>query len=138
MNIIYSDRDLAVILKPVGMDSEHQVPAAIIEKLGGEVFPIHRLDLNVGGVMVYARTKQAAAALSKAVQEGTMVKEYVALPQMQQAIRALKPTGQSRNKQIVSTLVRMKQFWLLSLLYAIIAHLVINITVRAVAEKNNI
>ena len=49
MNIIYSDRELAVIIKPVGMDSEHQIPAAIIEKLGGEVFPIHRLDLNVGG-----------------------------------------------------------------------------------------
>ena len=79
MNIIYSDRELAVIIKPVGMDSEHQVPAAIIEKLGGEIFPIHRLDLNVGGVMVYARTKFAAAALSKAVQEGTMVKEYVAM-----------------------------------------------------------
>ena len=76
MNIIYSDRDLAVIIKPVGMDSEHQVPAAITEKLGGEVVPIHRLDLNVGGVMVYARTKQAAAQLSKLVQEGQLVKEY--------------------------------------------------------------
>ena len=79
MNIIYSDRELAVIIKPVGMDSEHQVPAAIIEKLGGEIFPIHRLDLNVGGVMVYARTKQAAAQLSKLVQEGQLVKEYRAL-----------------------------------------------------------
>ena len=79
MNIIYSDRDLAVIIKPVGMDSEHQVPAAIVEKLGGEVFPIHRLDLNVGGVMVYARTKFAAAQLSKLVQEGQLVKEYRAL-----------------------------------------------------------
>ena len=29
--------------------------------------------------MVYARNKSAAAALSKAVQEGTMVKEYVAM-----------------------------------------------------------
>ena len=29
--------------------------------------------------MIYARTKQAAAALSKAVQEGTMAKEYVAM-----------------------------------------------------------
>ena len=76
MNILYSDRDYAVILKPVGMDSEHQVPEALIEALGGECYPIHRLDLNVGGVMVYARTKQAAAALSKAVQEGTLVKEY--------------------------------------------------------------
>ena len=79
MNILYSDRDYAVILKPVGMDSEHDVPGQLKEALGGEVFPIHRLDLNVGGVMVYARTKQAAAALSKGVQEGTLVKEYRAM-----------------------------------------------------------
>lgn len=76
MDIIYSDRELAVIIKPLEVDSEHQVPAMICEKLGGEVFAIHRLDLNVGGVMVYARTKQAAAQLSKLVQEGQLVKEY--------------------------------------------------------------
>lgn len=75
MQILYSDKHLYVIVKPVGMDSEHDVPAV----LGGEIHPIHRLDKNVGGVMVYARTKQAAAALSKAVQDGTMIKEYVAL-----------------------------------------------------------
>ncbi len=79
MDILYYDRELAVIIKPIGMDSEHEVPAAISEKLGGEVFPIHRLDLNVGGVMVFARTKSAAAQLSKLVQEGQLVKEYRAL-----------------------------------------------------------
>lgn len=78
MEFLYTDQDLAICIKPVGLDSENQVPAAIREALGGEVFPIHRLDQNVGGVMVYARTKQAAAALSKAVQEGSMIKEYVA------------------------------------------------------------
>ena len=79
MKILYSDKYIAVCVKPVGLDSEHEVPAALKEELGGEIFPIHRLDKNVGGVMVFARTKQAAASLSKAVQEGTMVKEYVAL-----------------------------------------------------------
>ena len=79
MDILYSDHHIAVCVKPVGMDSEHQVPEVLMGELGGQIFPIHRLDMNVGGVMVYARTKQAAAALSKAVQEGTMVKEYVAL-----------------------------------------------------------
>ena len=79
MEILYSDRHIAVCVKPVGLDSEKDVPQALMEALGGEVFPIHRLDQNVGGVMVYARTKFAAASLSKAVQEGTMVKEYVAL-----------------------------------------------------------
>ncbi len=79
MEILYSDKNIAVCVKPVGLDSESEVPAALKEHLGGEIFPIHRLDKNVGGVMVYARTKSAAAQLSKAVQEGTMVKEYVAM-----------------------------------------------------------
>jgi len=79
MDLLYSDNHIAVCIKPVGLDSEQEVPEALKAMLGGAVFPIHRLDKNVGGVMVYARTKQAAAALSKAVQEGSMVKEYVAM-----------------------------------------------------------
>lgn len=79
MEILYSDGGIAVCVKPVGLDSEQEVPRALKEQLGGEIFPVHRLDKNVGGVMVYARTRKAAAELSRAVQEGTMVKEYVAL-----------------------------------------------------------
>ena len=79
MEILFSDRDLVICVKPVGLDSEHELPAALKETLGGEIFPIHRLDQNVGGVMVFARNKSAAASLSKAVQEGAMVKEYVAM-----------------------------------------------------------
>ena len=79
MQILYSDKGLVACIKPVGLDSETQVPAALKEHIGGELFPIHRLDKNVGGVMVYARTKTAAAILSKSVQEGAMVKEYVAM-----------------------------------------------------------
>ena len=78
MEILFSDKDIAVCIKPVGLDSETEVPQALKERLGGEIFPLHRLDKNVGGVMVYARTKAAAAALSKAIQNGGMVKEYVA------------------------------------------------------------
>ena len=79
MTILYSDTGLVACIKPVGLDSEAELPAALKEQLGGEIFPIHRLDKNVGGVMVFARTKSAAAALSKAVQDGAMVKEYVAM-----------------------------------------------------------
>lgn len=79
MDILFYDCDIAVCIKPVGLDSEAEVPALLKETLGGEVFPLHRLDKNVGGVMVYARTKAAAARLSKDIQEGRMVKEYVAL-----------------------------------------------------------
>ena len=79
MEFLYTDKDLAVCVKPVGLDSEHALPDAIRQAIGGEVFPIHRLDTNVGGLMVYARTKSAAAALSRAVQDGSFVKEYVAM-----------------------------------------------------------
>ena len=78
MEILYSDREIVVCVKPVGLDSEQEVPGQLRQLLGGEIFTVHRLDKNVGGVMVFARTKAAAAALSRAIQEGTMVKEYVA------------------------------------------------------------
>lgn len=79
MDILYQDAGIVVCIKPVGPDSETEFPHLLQEQLGGDFFPVHRLDRNVGGVMVYARTKQAAAALSKAIQDGSMVKEYAAL-----------------------------------------------------------
>ena len=79
MEILFSDRDIVLCVKPVGLDSEIQMPTALKETLGGEIYPVHRLDKNVGGVMVFARTQAAAASLSKAIQEGKLIKEYVAL-----------------------------------------------------------
>lgn len=79
MEILFSDPQIVVCVKPVGMDSEQEVPAALRQQLGGEVFTLHRLDKNVGGVMLYGRTKSAAAKFSKLIQDGLLVKEYVAL-----------------------------------------------------------
>ena len=78
MNILHSDSNIAVCVKPVGLDSEHALPELLKKELGGEIFPLHRLDLNVGGVMVFARNKTAAGKLSKCIADGSMVKEYVA------------------------------------------------------------
>lgn len=79
MDILHQDKEIIVCIKPVGVSSEDgpgSLPALLKQALGGEIYPVHRLDTAVGGVMVYARTKQAAAALSKVIQEGAMVKEY--------------------------------------------------------------
>ena len=78
MNILYSDNNFIVCIKPVGVDSEKQLPELLKTQLGGVIYTVHRLDLNVGGVMVYARKKQSAAQLSKIIQDGLMVKEYLA------------------------------------------------------------
>lgn len=79
MDILAVNADFAVCIKPVGMDSEHQMPEALKAQLGGEIFTLHRLDKNVGGLMVYARNKQAAAQLSGVIARGEMMKEYVAV-----------------------------------------------------------
>ena len=82
MEILYQCRDFVAAVKPVGLSSEDgagSFPEALRQLLGGEIYPIHRLDLNVGGVMVYARSKAAAAVLSTAIQNGDFVKEYRAL-----------------------------------------------------------
>ena len=78
MDILYQDEALCVCIKPVGLDSQIGVPEALKAQLGGEFYPVHRLDENVGGVMVYARTSKAAAMLSREIQAGTFVKEYLA------------------------------------------------------------
>lgn len=75
MEVLYEDKQIIVCVKPIGVDSEKEMPAL----LGDEIYTIHRLDKNVGGVMVYAKTRQTAAALSKAIQNGEMIKEYVAM-----------------------------------------------------------
>ena len=49
------------------------------EHTGGEIFPLHRLDREVGGIMVYAKTKNAATTLSVDIQEQRLKKEYIAL-----------------------------------------------------------
>ena len=68
--ILYEDTALVVLDKPAGLSGEDGVPAAL-RKLWGRpdayVGVIHRLDTGVSGLMVYAKTPQAAAALSRQV-----------------------------------------------------------------------
>ena len=79
MEILYQDQDIAVVEKPVGLDSEQGVPGALQAQIGGSFYTVHRLDQNVGGVMVYARNPKTAAERSRQIQNGSFVKEYVAL-----------------------------------------------------------
>ena len=82
MEILYQDRHIAVVVKPRGALSEAGDPQsvpALLQPLLGEVFAVHRLDRAVGGVMVYARTREAAARLSAAMQSGSLKKTYTAI-----------------------------------------------------------
>ena len=76
--VLRETSDYLVCVKPVGADSEHELPARLSAERGCAVLPVHRLDLNVGGVMVYAKNREAAAELSRLIASGKLEKEYVA------------------------------------------------------------
>lgn len=78
MKILYSDNDLISCVKPVGIDSEKELPDELKKIFAGEIYTLHRLDLNVGGVMVYARNKKTASTVSRIIQNNEMIKEYIA------------------------------------------------------------
>ena len=85
LEILYSDEQIAVAVKPAGILSQadekgHESMLSLLScQIGGEIFPVHRLDRETAGVMVFARTSKAAAALSVALQEKKFVKEYLAI-----------------------------------------------------------
>lgn len=81
MELLYQDRELVVCIKPFGVLSEGELPQMLRERLGGEIFPVHRLDRETGGCMVYARRKETAARMSALIARQEMEKEYLAVVQ---------------------------------------------------------
>ncbi|MBQ3063955.1 MAG: hypothetical protein IJC99_04055 [Clostridia bacterium] len=80
--ILYADADILVVVKPVGLLSEEAPEGSLPTLLAtdyGRLYPVHRLDRVVGGVMVYARNGKSAAALSRAVSENRLIKRYIAV-----------------------------------------------------------
>ena len=115
--LIYLDRDLVVSVKPRGLLSEGEgadcFPTRLSEALReqGEkdtLFPIHRLDRETEGLILYARTSSAAAALSRAITENRMQKEYLAVlcgtpEQKEDTLRDLMFYDRSRSKSYLVT-----------------------------------
>ncbi len=82
LNILFEDENLIVLIKPVGVSSEDGMLKLIREHLGDDnayIGIVHRLDTAVSGVMVYAKTKTAAADLSAQIQNGSFIKIYLAV-----------------------------------------------------------
>lgn len=85
MEIIFQDKDIVVAIKPPEVlsqgDEKGRLNAIDIlsQMTNSAIFPVHRLDKGVGGVMVFAKNSKAAAILSKQVTERTMSKTYLAV-----------------------------------------------------------
>lgn len=83
--ILFEDEHLVVAIKPHGVLSEDSdrsanMPALLREQTGSAyIATVHRLDKTTDGVMVYAKTPQAAQQLSDAVRRGRVHKTYLAV-----------------------------------------------------------
>ena len=84
ISVLFEDAHIIVVLKPPMLVCESTAKKdgladLLAERTGGYIGTVHRLDRGVGGVMVYANNRHAAAALSAAVQEHRLTKEYLAV-----------------------------------------------------------
>lgn len=85
MEILFEDDSIIVCIKPQGIlsqtDSNNgESMVSVLEQYSeGEIYPLHRLDREVSGVMVFAKTKKSASLLSKDIANRNFKKEYIAL-----------------------------------------------------------
>lgn len=90
LEILYEDRHLIVCIKPVGMLSqpdtkgEKDMLTVISDYLvtKGEkpyIGLVHRLDRNVGGVMVFSKNSGITGKLSSEIAQRNFIKEYMAV-----------------------------------------------------------
>lgn len=83
IEILQETKISVVCVKPVGIAAQgtdaQALPQLLAAQLGCEVYPVHRLDQAVGGVMVYAKTAKEAARLTQSMGEGGMQKTYLAV-----------------------------------------------------------
>ena len=82
LKILFEDKHITVCVKPVGMLSEDSatekgIIGILSQRAGKPLHLLHRLDRNVGGVMVFANNKASAAALSTDIAQGKLKKEYM-------------------------------------------------------------
>jgi len=84
--LLYADGEIAAVDKPAGIPAQATLtsdagtlPRLVEALLGAPVTLVHRLDRETSGVTVFARTRDAAAALAEAFRAGTPEKTYLAL-----------------------------------------------------------
>ena len=83
IKILYSNKNIIICIKPFGVLSqkdakgEEGLPEILAAQTGCKtIYPVHRLDRPVGGVMIYAKNSKTAAALSA---ENAFEKTYLAI-----------------------------------------------------------
>ena len=80
MGILEQNADYILCLKPAGVISEEPGMPGLLREAGcRQVWCVHRLDRETAGLMFFAASQRGAAFLSRAITEGRLEKEYLAV-----------------------------------------------------------
>lgn len=86
LTILYKDAALVVVMKPSGLavhrgwaKAPHYALDLVRDQVKAYLYPVHRLDQPTSGVLVFALTQEAAAAVSYQFAHHTLAKHYLAL-----------------------------------------------------------
>ena len=79
--ILYEDSDIIAVAKPSGMPSVPGLDGKrsleeFLNDRSGLVYPVHRLDMDTSGVILFAKNEMAAASLRDQFQNHTVEKTY--------------------------------------------------------------
>ncbi len=82
--ILFEDENVLAVDKPPGLASNREaksggLPGALAAERGGRLFPVHRLDKEAGGVILFAKTPEAHRFLNAAFEKREVRKTYLAL-----------------------------------------------------------
>ena len=82
IEILFDDSFIVVCKKPSGICAQEgsniNMVSLLKEQLSCDIFPVHRLDNQTQGIMVFAKQREAAAKLSTQIQNGSFKKKYIA------------------------------------------------------------
>ena len=83
VKILYEDKAILLCIKPAGVVSEEGGMPELLRDAARarDIYCVHRLDKAAAGLMVYAKTRESAAALSSVIASGGLEKEYLAVIQ---------------------------------------------------------
>ena len=83
--IIHEDKHLIAASKPSGMpsvpglDGRESLQEWLNEHLGYKVLPVHRIDMDTSGIILFAKDEDTAASLRRQFEEHSIKKTYRAL-----------------------------------------------------------
>ena len=77
--ILYQDDDIIIVEKPSGMPSVPGLDGRqSLQEWLCSCHPVHRLDMDTSGVMIFAKTERAAICLRQQFEEHSILKTYMA------------------------------------------------------------